>query len=167
MPNDTEKPRRRGAVAVGALVGPVIAPLTAKRGFATADLIAAWPEIVGAAWADITAPERIAWPRGGSEEAEPGVLHLRVDGPRAILVQHELPQILERINAFFGYRAVGSVRLLQGPVATRKAPAPLAAAALAPETEAVLKEQLSAVEDDRLKAALDRLGRGVFRDRRE
>ena len=93
MADDDGKRKRKGAVALAELVGPVIDPVVARRGFASVDLIALWPEIVGPAHAAYTEPERIAWPRetdrdGGSR---PGVLFLKVEGPRAILVQHELP----------------------------------------------------------------------------
>src|ERR1700732_3922657 len=109
------KERRRGPVPLAGLVGKVVDPVIVRRGFATADLISAWPTIVGQAYAECTQPERILWPRSavGAEPA-PGVLFLKVDGPRAIFLQHELPQILERINALLGYGAIGQVRISQG-----------------------------------------------------
>ena len=165
MGDTRQKQRRKGAVALGELVGPIIDPVIARRGFATADLLAAWPEIVGPAHADCTAPERIVWPRAKAGESPPGVLFLRVDGPRAIFVQHELPQIIERINAFFGYAAIGQVRIVQAPVAVKPA-APEAPARLAPAAEAALENRLTTVEADRLRAALARLGRGVLGARR-
>ena len=102
------------------LVGKVLAPVTARRGLATADLIAAWPDIVGARYADWTRPEKIVWPRnrGAVEGAgEPALLVLRVDGPRAVLIQHETSQIVEKVNSFLGYGAIGQLRIVQGPVA--------------------------------------------------
>ncbi len=114
--------RPRGAVSLGELVGQAIAPVTARRGFATADLVAAWPEIAGPLYADCTSLDKISWPRRDAEGEPPaGVLFLKVDGPRAILVQHDLPQILERVNAFFGYRAIGRIRIIQSPVAEARA----------------------------------------------
>ena len=166
MADKERQQRRKGAVALGELVGPVIDPVVARRGFATSGLIAAWPEIVGPAFADCTAPERIAWPRTRDEAAAPGVLVLRVEGPRAIYVQHELPQIVERINAFFGYAAIGQVRIVQAPVSERTAVAP-PSPGLAPAAAAALDERLATIEDDRLRAALGRLGRGVLGAGRE
>ena len=161
--------RTRGAVSLGELVGQAIAPVTARRGFATADLVAAWPEIAGPLYAGCTAPEKIAWPRQ-EEDGEPaaGVLVLKVDGPRAIYVQHDLPQILERVNAFFGYRAIGRIRILQSPVATggtQQQAAPKRRCD--PAAEAAIAETVQGVDDDRLRAALERLGRGIHASRRE
>ena len=124
MSDKGAREKRRGPVPLAELVGKVVDPVIARRGFATADLISAWPAIVGQAYAECTQPERILWPRGreGAEPA-PGVLFLKVDGPRAIFLQHELPQILERINALLGYGAIGQVRISQGAVQTRTRPA--------------------------------------------
>jgi hypothetical protein len=161
------KERRRGPVPLAELVGKVVDPVIAKRGFAGADLIAAWPAIVGQAYADFTQPERILWPRTpeGAEPA-PGVLFLKVDGPRAIFLQHELPQIRERINAFLGYAVIGQIRIAQGPVATRGRPVKRAPAPLSATAEADLAKAVDGIVDGKLRSALDRLGRGVLAERK-
>jgi hypothetical protein len=158
-----DRPRRHGAVPLTALVGKIIDPVIAARGFANGDLLAAWPEIVGRAFAGWTEPERIVWPRGvAGKEPPPGILHLKVDGPRAVYVQHELPQIVERVNAYLGYFAIAQVRILQKPVARRQKPAAPTPRPLSPTDEAELSAALTDVADDRLRGALDRLGRGVL-----
>jgi len=160
------KERRRGPVPVSELVGKIVDPVIARRGFATADLFAAWPAIVGQAFAACSQPERIVWPKA-AEGAEPaaGTLYLRVDGPRAIFLQHELPQIRERINALLGYAAIGRIRISQGPVQTRTRPAQPPSPALTPDGEAALASVIGTVTSDSLRAALDRLGRGVLAGR--
>jgi hypothetical protein len=159
--------KRKGAVHLSEIVGRVIEPVTVRRGFAKADLIAVWPEIAGPMHAACTAPEKIVWPRHATTDEPPaGTLIIRADGPRAIFVQHELPQIVERVNAFFGYRAVAHARVVQGPVGSRapQVPAP-------PPVDEVsdrrIASETASVEDDGLRAALQRLGRGVFTNRRE
>jgi len=168
MSGSTATPRR-GPIAIGQLVGEAIAPVTARRGFATADLVAAWPEVAGPLYAPCTAPDKIAWPRHHTEEEPPaGVLFLKVDGPRAVLVQHDLPQIIERVNAFFGYRAIGQVRIVQGPVTAPSTPKTVREQQrLDAEAEHQLAEELAGIDDERLRAALERLGRGVRGSRRE
>jgi hypothetical protein len=166
MADSIQKAPRRGPVALGELVGRVIEPVTKRRGFATTDLIAAWPEIVGSRFADCTRPEKIIWPRGEDMEGAPALLVIRVDGPRAIFVQHEAGQIVERVNAFLGYGAVGHLRIIQAPVSVKGAPETQNERPLSQDAEAQLAETLSGVADDGLRAALDRLGRGVLADRR-
>jgi hypothetical protein len=104
------------------------------------------------------------WPRRreDTEERAPkkgwrvegAVLVLRVEGPRAIEVQHRSGQILERVNTYFGYRAVAEMRILQAPV-TRKTPRALAPSA--PPDADTLPPSAS-IEDARLRKALSRLG---------
>jgi hypothetical protein len=159
--------KRKGALHLGEIVGRVIEPVTARRGFAKAELIAVWPEIAGPMHASCTAPEKIVWPRHSDGDEPPaGTLFIRADGPRAIFVQHELPQIVERVNAFFGYRAVAQARIVQGPVGARSARPP-AAETVDPAAEARAVSTVAAVEDEALRAALERLGRGVFTKRRD
>jgi hypothetical protein len=159
--------KRKGPLSLGEIVGRVIEPVTARRGFAKADLIAVWPEIAGPMHASCTAPEKIVWPRHAPTDDPPaGTLIIRADGPRAVFVQHELPQIVERVNAFFGYRAVAQARVVQGPVGAG-APKPPAAKPVDEATASRIAAETAAVEDEGLRAALERLGRGVFTDRRD
>lgn len=167
MANSEKKRSSRGAVPISALVGRVINPIARKRGFAAADLIAAWGDVVGAELADCTRPEKIVWPRGEANADRPGVLTLKVDGPRAVVVQHQLDQVVERVNAFFGYAAVGHVRIVQGPLGRTPKPRPVDDGALAAADEARLQAAIGRVEDEPLRDALDRLGRGVLKRHKE
>ena len=164
MDEANERNARKGAVAVGSLVGAIIDPVTRRRGFATAELIAAWPEIVGGRWAECTAPEKIVWPR--KEDGGPAVLTVKVDGPAAVFVQHEAGQILERVNAFLGYGAVGKLRIVQGPVTGAGKRAKPADPTLPADQEANLGAQVAEVDEGPLKQALERLGRGVLSEKR-
>jgi hypothetical protein len=104
------------------------------------------------------------WPRApDGEQPEPGTLMLRVEGPAAIEIQHLAPQILERVNRFFGFAAVGRLTLRQAPLARRQR-----RKAATPDPEAVkrMAESLPGIEDESLKDALARLGASVKRSSR-
>lgn len=167
MADSADKRRSRGAVPLSALVGRVINPVAQKRGLAAADLIAGWAAVVGADIAECTQPEKIVWPRGEANSDQPGVLTLRVDGPRAVLVQHQLGQIVERVNAFFGYAAVGHVRIVQAPLSRTNRQRPAAERPLAAEEEARIRAATGDVDSEPLRAALDRLGRNVLKDNKQ
>jgi hypothetical protein len=166
MADSYKAPKRRGAVPLSALVRQVLDPVTARRGFATADIISAWPEIVGSRFADCTAPEKIVWPRGEENAGAPGMLVLRVDGPRAVLVQHETAQIAQRVNAFLGYGAIAQVRIVQAPVEKRERPGITRPPELTESQEAALGATVASVGGDRIRAALTRLGRVVIGESR-
>lgn len=157
--------RRRGPIALAELVGRVLDPVTARRGFATAELIAGWPEIVGPRYADCSRPERIAWPRGKANNDKPGTLVIAVEGPRALLLQHEADQIVERVNGFLGYGAIGRIKIVQGPVSARSSAQPLEEVPLEADALAALEHTLGNVDGEDLRSALDRLGRAILAER--
>src|ERR1700739_1952981 len=115
------------------LVRRTFADTFARQGFASTELVTHWNDIVGAEIAAHCEPLRLKWPRRGDVDApDPAPLMLRVEGPIAIEIQHLSPVILERVNRFFGWRAVGRLALRQAPLARRPArrgrPGPPAAA---------------------------------------
>ena len=135
-----------------------------KYGFSAAALITDWPAIVGKELASQTYPDRLKWPRAPEIRAtdvapetkgRPGAtLFLRVEGPRALEIEYKRAQIAERINVYFGYRAVAEVRIVQAPLP--KAKPPRAAKIIAADNV-----PLPAVADDGLRAALEKLGAGI------
>ncbi len=131
-----------------------------KQGFAAAELVTRWPEIVGPEIADHSQPEKINWQRvPNGETLEPGVLVLRVEGPTAVEIQHLSRVILDRVNRFFGWQAVGDLRLRQAPlthpVERKPPPGP------DPQAVAALEAAMPEIDDDRLRQALARLGAAV------
>ena len=103
------------------IVAKTIADAFAKQGFATTGLVTHWPEIVGAEIADHAEPMRMVWPRRVHEDdPDPATLVLRVDGPVALEIQHMSGVIIERVNRFFGWRAVGRVQIRQAPLMRRE-----------------------------------------------
>jgi hypothetical protein len=155
-PNDT---RRGGMRALAAEVPRIAAPALGKRGFAEAHLIAEWASIVGAELADKISPDRLSFARGERRE---GTLRLRVAPGLGPEVQHRTPQILERINGFFGYRAIARLMLVQGPPARPARALPPRPRPLAPAEREALDRRLAAIAEPQLRDALRRLGTAVL-----
>ena len=136
----------------------------AKQGFAARELVTRWAEIAGPEVAAHSEPLKIQWPRPvEGQPQEPATLVLRVEGPMALEIQHTSDVILQRVNRFFGWSAVGRLALRQAPLSRRRDPP---AASRAPDAAAVAKvaETLSSVEDEELRAALARLGASIKRN---
>lgn len=158
-----------GARAIATLVPRITQKSFEKHGFAAASLIMDWPQIVGRALARDTRPLKLKWPRGVDTYAEtdeasagrPGAtLVIQVDPAVALDIQYQSEQIIDRINAYFGYRAVASLRLLQEPIeqaADADRAAGINAAPDAGQTRAA-EPSKSTQENDPLAAALSRLG---------
>ncbi|MGJ3626557.1 DciA family protein [Sphingomonas sp. MMS24-JH45] len=81
-------------------------------------VVTRWPEIVGEQLAAVA--KSIRFPAG---KKEGGNLTLTVRGAHAAMMGHVTPEIMERVNRFFGYAAVARVTIRQGEVARpRRAP---------------------------------------------
>jgi hypothetical protein len=169
------------AKSVGSFVPGLTRKSFEKYGFSTATLLTDWAVIAGADLASFTLPERLKWPRNveafedtkNGARGRPGAtLVLRVDGPRAIELQYQTSQIMERINAHFGYLAVSEVRFVQAPLPKRTnspgQPAVSAEAERQPRasicnTEPTADQDDASTSRDHLLAALDRLHTNMTR----
>ena len=144
------------------LLGSLFSDVVKAQGFASTEIIARWADIVGADIAAQSEPIKINWPRpAGDEPPEPATLVLRVEGPVAIEIQHLSAVILERVNRFFGWQAIGRLALRQAPLRRREPPARRSVPD--PEEAARFAEGLSEVEDEDLRQALARLGAAIKR----
>lgn len=146
---------RRGPATLATLVARVARPMLREHGLADARLVTEWPTIAGADLAEFSRPERLS--RG--REGEGGTLRVRVAGAAALDMQYRAALIVERINRFFGYKAVARLALVQGPLPPRPSPAP--APAPDPAAEAALAATVARVADDELRQSLLRFGRAL------
>jgi hypothetical protein len=161
-PVAVNKPARSNPRPLSQLVSKTIADLFARQGFASTGIVTHWAQIVGAEIADHAEPMRMAWPRRVHEDdPEPATLVLRVEGPVALEIQHLSGVIIERVNRFFGWRAVGRIQIRQAPLARRKPKEPPKAPD--PAVVARLAADMADISDESLRGALARLGAAVKR----
>lgn len=141
-------------------------------------LITDWSAIVGPDLAADTCPEKMSWPRqpydgphdetndqadlspsqrSRSKRPPRGIsLKLRVESHRALDVQYSLAEIIERINSYFGYRAVTDIRIIQGPIQSERVKKKPRPEQIKCQTKGPLAD-LSTIEDEGLRRALERL----------
>jgi hypothetical protein len=117
---------------------------------------------VGAEIAAHAEPIKITWPRQGDvDDPEPATLVVRCEGPAILEIQHLSDVIIERINRFLGWRAIGRIALRQAPLTRRDkriVPPP-------PDAEEArrIAQSMTGIADEELRAALGRLGAAVRR----
>lgn len=140
----------------------ILSPVTERQAGMTLDLLGAWEEIAGPVHARHTRPERLRWPRGDVEEFSPATLVVACEGAHAVFFQHETKVLMERLNGYFGFAAVDRVQVVQRPVRRREERPERRQPTLPRAAERDLGSRLEGVADERLKAALRRLGRGVI-----
>ena len=108
------KERRTGLRPVAAFLPGLTKKALGRFGFSYIGLITDWEVIMGPEISRQSAPEKLTFPRN---KRECGVLRLRAESGAALTIQHLQPQILDRINTYFGYRAVVQLKIVNGTVA--------------------------------------------------
>jgi hypothetical protein len=152
-----ERPRGGQARPISDLMPEVGRTAFRRFGFVQSSVVTRWPDIVGPRHARICTPESIRFPPG---EKHDGILQLVVVPAHAPIIQHVIPEIVERVNRFFGYNAVAKVKIRQGEV---KAPPPSTAKA-PPSLKPVpieLGDSLRDIGDPELRAVLESLARSM------
>jgi len=154
-----ERPRGGAARPIAELM-PEIGRVAFRRfGFVQSSVVSRWPEIVGARHARVCAPESIRFPPG---EKRDGILQLVVVPAHAPLIQMVIPEIVERVNRFFGYSAVARVKLRQGEVQAPKLEAdPRRAPPSLRPIPMELGESLRDIGDPELRTVLESLARSL------
>lgn len=152
----TPPPRTgRNARAVSELVPAVGGAAFRRFGFMQNAVVARWGEIVGDNYARHSVPESIVFPVG---KKSGGTLKVWVTGSFAPMLKHVEPQVIERVNRFFGYAAVARLALRHGDVpAAAKRRQSTVEQPLSAETSATLRD----IADPDLRASLESLARAL------
>jgi hypothetical protein len=167
-PEKDPAPKRlaKGFVQTGGLLGQRIRQAGEKRGFAETRLLTQWPEVAGAAVAAVAQPVKVSYGAHGLG----ATLTLLTTGANAPMLQMQVPAIIERVNACYGYNAIRKIRITQtapsgfsegAPAFEPKpddTPPPVSA-----ERQQSIDTEVADVADPGLKKALSLLGNNVLR----
>lgn len=133
-----------------------------KRPPLLTDLTFDWPGIVGEVIGSRTLPLKLtgggSLPEGGRR---PQTLVLKVENAWALEVNHQTPTLVERVNSYFGWRAIDRISLLQGYVPPTRRPAkkrPLPSPAMRREVADLTQN----IQSEDLRSTLSRLGESVL-----
>ena len=137
-------------------VEAAIGPAARRRGLAATTLIADWPLVVGERLAVRCQPVKLAFAPGRQSG---GTLHLHAAASAALDLQFSERQVVERVNAHYGFAAVARLKIIQSPpvrpiVRPRRPPRSLPSS----EQVAKLKTDTDRIDDPQLAEALLRLG---------
>ena len=148
------RPRSSHPVPVSDLASAIIDPVLRKRAGVSIGLVQSW--------------EKIVWPRRLHEEDpfEPATLVIACEGAAALHLQHETGEIIGRVNAFLGFAAIGRIKIVQKPVRHNRGPEPARLRELDREEVSRIARSVGGIEDEGLRASLERLGRSVLGSRK-
>lgn len=155
--------RARGLYTAGDYAAPTLKRAFAKRGFAQARILTEWSLVAGQGLADVCRPERVSRGKSGFG----GTLVLATLGAYALEIQHQEPQIVERINRYYGYKAVSKLSIRQvAELPGQKQPdfSPPAASA---EEAGQVEKLVAPVAHAGIRGALEQLGKNVLARQRE
>ena len=158
VPKPYERPRGGDARPVSELLPQIGRAAFRRFGFVQSSVVSRWPEIVGPTHARVCQPEAIRFPPG--EKAD-GIMELVVTPAHAPLIQHVIPEIIERVNRFFGYRAVARIKLRQGHVQPDRADEGRKAPPSLKPIPMELGDSLRDIGDPELRTVLESLARSL------
>ena len=159
-----ERPRGTGPKAIGDLMPEIGRAAFRRFGFVQSSVVTRWPEIVGPTHARVCSPEAIRFPPGEKSE---GILQLVVAPAHAPLIEQVLPEIIERVNRFFGYNAVARAKIRQGavkPPSVQSRPKPPPSLKPIPME---LGDSLRDIGDPELRTVLESLARSFDNEKKD
>lgn len=156
---ETFKRKERGFMRAGGLLAARIRKATEKRGFTETRLLTHWAEFVGPAVAKMARPLKVRYTKKGFG----ATLTVLSTGPNAPMLQMQLPYIIERVNACYGYAAISKIRITQTtPAGFEEAQTsferPKDIQPLSETAKADVNKTVASVSDQSLKEALTQLG---------
>ena len=157
-PKPYHRPRGGEARAVADLMPEIGRAAFRRFGFVQSSVVSRWDEIVGSRYASVSAPEAIRFPAGKKSE---GTLELVVEGPHATMMQHVLPEIVERVNRFFGYAAVARIKIRHGMVSRAGASHRASTPPILKPVPFELGDSLRGIADPELQTVLESLAKSL------
>ena len=149
-------------------LAPFAHKLLGKKAFAEADVLCHWPEIVGEETASYAKPLRIDFKKN---ERTGGVLWIETAGGAfALEIQLKERIVLEKVNTFFGYEAVNSLRIMQNAASFGQTKAPIhnfEKTLVTAEEENYIESLSEGIKDKNLEQALQKLGRAIVVDNKK
>lgn len=162
---DSNPLRSYGTPHVSKVLGRITGRTMNRRGFSDSRMLENWSAIVGPQLAAMSQPVRLSRRKGGrdGEDTAGGVLTVKAEGAIALEIQHLSPQIIDRLNSYYGHAAISRLNIIQGPVTIT--PSPLNPPPIKEEDISALADDFEEIETPRLKRALASLALLMRRDK--
>ena len=153
------KRRYRFAKHIGTLLPVITRKAFGRRGFAEQQLLLHWREMVGEEHARYSLPAKLT--RGRNNKG--GTLRIQAESGIALLMQHDAPRIIERINKTSGYELVERLTFEQAPLPPPGANVPARARRRPPRPKTITRPvpAIPEIAHAPLREALTRLAQNI------
>lgn len=145
-------------VRLGFYTQKAVKPVFKARGLMEGKIITYWPQIVGEKFSHLALAEKISFPKGKRTE---GTLHLNVTSSASLLLHYAQDLILERVNTFFGYKALTKLHMSHDFAPPQQVSSKKSFPPLSSEEKEWITLQLQSIKDIELKTCLEKLGEAV------
>lgn len=154
-----------GTPHVSRVLGRITGRTMNRRGFSDSRMLENWSAIVGPQLAAMSQPLRLSRHKSGrdGEKTAGGLLTVKAEGAVALEIQHLAPQIIDRLNSYYGYAAIAKLNIVQGPVTVT--PSPLSPPSIKDQEILALADDFVEIKTPRLKRALATLALLMRRDK--
>ena len=133
-------------------------------------ILSKWTQIVGSFFADHSEPDKISRITEEFNEFDEPIyknfLHVRVSPAAAVEFQHYKDTIIEKINSYFGYKAISDLRLQQNFVPEKKIKKNinLYDNDLSEEEKVSIKSEINNIKNEELEKSIVNLGASIKRE---
>lgn len=161
---DIQRRRCSFPQAIALEVERIITPFIKSQGFYESRIILDWEKIMGGPLSLQTHPQKISFSKGKRGE---GTLVLLVTSAIAPEIMHLSPQIIERINGYFGYKAVQKI-ILKHATFKKKiyfSKEETSVQSAYQEESVKLLKFLEDIPDQNLKNSLSKLGKALIQQK--
>jgi len=131
-------------------------------------ILSKWPQIVGVFFADHSEPEKISYiTENVNEMNEPiyqNTLYVKVSPAAAVEFQHYQDKIIEKINSYFGYKAIAELRLHQNFVPKKNSRTIDRKQNFSEEDKNHIKRSITNIKNKDLEKSIVKLGLSINRE---
>jgi hypothetical protein len=169
---NTESKRTFVPKKIGETLGKVNKIFSNKYGKIEFLILSKWPQIVGSFFAEHSVPDKISRLTEDFDEFDQPIfknfLHVRVSPAAAVEFQHYKDTIIEKINSFFGYKAIADLRLQQNfiPKKNNKRTLNLKDFENTENEKKLVKKEIKNIKDKELEKSIVNLGLSINREDR-
>ena len=167
---NTEPKRAFVPKKIGDSLGKINRVFSNKYGKIEFLILSKWPQIVGSFFAEHSEPDKISRLTEDFDEFDQpifkSVLNVRVSPAAAVEFQHYKDTIIEKINSFFGYKAIADLRLQQNFIAKKKNEQPFKSKRFetTDNEKKLVKKEIQNIKDKELENSIVNLGLSINRE---
>ena len=169
---NTEPKRTFVPKKIGETLGKVNRVFSNKYGKIEFLILSKWPQIVGPFFAEHSEPDKISRLTEDFDQLDQPIfknfLHVKVSPAAAVEFQHYKDTIIEKINSFFGYKAIADLRLQQNfiPKKNNKGTLNLKEFENTENEKKLVKKEIKNIKDKELEKSIVNLGLSINREDR-